>query len=525
MKIVFLDAQTVGTDVDLSGFEALGEVVRYEYSAPEQVPERIGDAEVIIVNKVPVNEQTIGEADHLKLVCVTATGTNNLDKEYLDQRGIKWHNVAGYSTETVAQHTFALLFYLMEKLRYYDDYVKSGDYAQSPIFTHFDEAFTELSGKTWGIIGLGAIGRRVAQIAQAFGARVIYYSASGSKPQDGYEQVDFDTLLATSDIISVHAPLNAYTQNLMNRVAFGKMKPTCIFLNLGRGPIVVEQDLYEALRDGEIAAAGLDVLCEEPIAADHPLLQITDSRKLIITPHIAWASVEARQRLMQMVLGQVEAYVNGSGSARCERAMMRLYAVTDRAWVGRQSLYEQVEAALRGGVTCVQLREKDLDAETFLEEAKQIRALCHSYQVPFIINDNVDIALAVGADGVHVGQDDMSVADVRRRVGDAMMIGVSAHSVEEALRAQEGGADYLGVGAMFTTATKTNVSETSGETLREICQMVQIPVVAIGGISEQNMLHLAGLGMDGVALVSAIFAADDIEAACRRLDALVGQII
>lgn len=310
MKIVFLDAQTVGTDVDLSGFEALGEVVRYEYSAPEQVPERIGDAEVIIVNKVPVNEQTIGAADHLKLVCVTATGTNNLDKEYLDQRGIKWHNVAGYSTETVAQHTFALLFYLMEKLRYYDDYVKSGDYAQSPIFTHFDEAFTELSGKTWGIIGLGAIGRRVAQIAGAFGAHVIYYSASGAAAQEGYEQVDFDTLLATSDIISVHAPLNEYTQGLMDREAFAKMKSSCIFLNLGRGPIVVEQDLYEALRDGVIAAAGLDVLCEEPIAADHPLLQITDSRRLIITPHIAWASVEARKRLMQMVLDQVRDYVD-----------------------------------------------------------------------------------------------------------------------------------------------------------------------------------------------------------------------
>ena len=310
MKIVFLDAQTVGADIDLSGFEALGEVVRYEYSSPEQVPERIGDAEVIIVNKIPVNEQTIGAADHLRLVCVTATGTNNLDKDYLAQRGIQWHNVAGYSTETVAQHTFALLFYLMEKLRYYDDYVKSGDYAKSPIFTHFAESFTELSGKTWGIIGLGAIGRRVAQIAGAFGAHVIYYSASGAAPQNGYEQVDFDTLLTTSDMISVHAPLNEYTKDLLNRAAFEKMKPTCIFLNLGRGPIVVEQDLYEALRDGEIAAAGLDVLCEEPIAADHPLLQITDSRKLIITPHIAWASVEARQRLMQMVLEQVRAYVN-----------------------------------------------------------------------------------------------------------------------------------------------------------------------------------------------------------------------
>ena len=177
MKIVFLDAQTVGTDVDLSGFEALGEVVRYEYSAPEQVPERIGDAEVIIVNKVPVNEQTIGAAEKLNLVCVTATGTNNLDKDYLEQRGIIWHNVAGYSTEPVAQHTFALLFYLMEKLRYYDDYVKNGDYAKNPIFTHFSETFAELSGKTWGIIGLGAIGRRVAQIAGAFGAHVIYYSA------------------------------------------------------------------------------------------------------------------------------------------------------------------------------------------------------------------------------------------------------------------------------------------------------------------------------------------------------------
>lgn len=308
MKIVVLDAQTVGEDVDWSGYEKLGEVVRYPYSATEEVPERVKDAEVIIVNKVLINEQTVGNAKNLKLVCVLATGTNNLDKEYLESRGIIWHNVAGYSTEAVAQHTFAMLFYLLEKLRYYDEYVKDGAYEKSPLFTHFANGFAEIKGKTWGIIGLGTIGRRVAEIAKVFGAKVIYYSASGAAPQDGYEQVDFDMLLAASDIISVHAPLNEYTENLMNREAFAKMKSSAIFLNVGRGPIVVEQDLFEALESGELAAAGLDVLCKEPIAADNPLLQIKDSRKLLITPHIAWASVEARDRLVQMVLEQVQEY-------------------------------------------------------------------------------------------------------------------------------------------------------------------------------------------------------------------------
>ena len=308
MKIVVLDAKTVGEDADWSGFEQLGEVVRYPYSALEEVPERVKDAEVIIVNKVLINEQTVGQAKNLKLVCALATGTNNLDKEYLESRGIIWHNVAGYSTEAVAQHTFAMLFYLLEKLRYYDDYVKEGDYAKSPLFTHFANGFAELNGKIWGIIGLGTIGRRVAEIAKVFGLQVIYYSASGAAPQEGFEQVDFDTLLTTSDIVSIHAPLNEYTENLMDKGAFTKMKKSAIFLNVGRGPIVVEQDLYEALRDGEIAAAGLDVLCKEPIAEDNPLLQIKDSRKLLITPHIAWASVEARNRLVQMVLEQVQEY-------------------------------------------------------------------------------------------------------------------------------------------------------------------------------------------------------------------------
>ncbi len=301
MKIVFLDAKTIGDDIDLSGFEQLGEVVKYEYSTPEQARSRTRDADVIVLNKVLVNEQTIGEASHLRLVCVTATGTNNLDKAYLDERGIAWRNVAGYSTETVAQHTFALLFYLWEKLPYYDDYVKSEKYIADTMFTHFARAFHELNGRTWGVVGLGAIGRRVADIAGMFGCRVIYYSTSGKHDAPGYERVDFDTLLAQSDIVSVHAPLDANTEHLMNADAFRRMKRSAIFLNLGRGPIVVESDLAEALKSGEIAAAGLDVLTTEPMTSDNPLREIKDSGKLIITPHIAWASVEARTRLMKQV--------------------------------------------------------------------------------------------------------------------------------------------------------------------------------------------------------------------------------
>lgn len=308
MKIVFLDAKTIGDDIDLSAYDTLGKVVKYSFSQPEEVPERAADADVLIVNKIRIDEAAVGRADHLKLVCVTATGTNNLDKDYLERRGIAWRNVADYSTQSVAQHTFAMLFFLLEKLRYYDDYVKEGRYINDTVFTHFAEHFYELKGKTWGIIGLGNIGRRVAAIAEAFGAEVIYTSPSGSAPQEGYHQVDLDTLLAESDIISVHAPLNQYTENLINENALKKMKKTCIFLNLGRGPIVNEQDLADALMQGEIAAAGLDVLCQEPMSSDNPLMAIKDSRKLFITPHIGWASVESRTRLMDIIFHQIKEF-------------------------------------------------------------------------------------------------------------------------------------------------------------------------------------------------------------------------
>ena len=308
MKIVFLDAKTIGEDIDLSGYDALGEVVKYDFSTALEVPERVKDADVIVTNKMQINEAAVGNADRLKLVCVTATGTNNLDKEYLEGRGIAWRNVAGYSTNSVAQHTFAMLFYLYEKLSYYDTYVKEERYVNDKSFTHFAEHFHEISGKTWGIIGLGAIGRKVADIAKAFGTKVIYYSASGSAPQEGYEQVDLDTLLTTSDIVSVHAPLNAYTENLMNAEAFAKMKKTAVFLNVGRGAIVDEKALYEALVNEQIAAAGLDVLVKEPMSPDNPLVKLKDSKKLLITPHIAWASVEARTNLMNIVLNQIKEY-------------------------------------------------------------------------------------------------------------------------------------------------------------------------------------------------------------------------
>ena len=310
MKIVFLDAKTIGDDIDLSGYEALGEVVKYGFSTAEEAAERTKDADVLIINKVEINEKSIGAAEHLKLVCVTATGTNNLDKEYLAKRGIAWRNVAGYSTESVAQHTFALLFYLLEKLRYYDDYVKTEKYVGDVTFTHFAKRFHQLSGLTYGIIGFGNIGRRVADIAKLFGCHVIYYSTSGKNSQVGYESVGFDELLTQSDIVSIHAPLDENTRGLMNKEAFAKMKSSAILLNLGRGPIINEADLADALEQGQIAAAGLDVLSVEPMQENNPLRQIKDSEKLLITPHIAWASVEARTRLMEIILGQIKDFFN-----------------------------------------------------------------------------------------------------------------------------------------------------------------------------------------------------------------------
>ena len=312
MKIVILEAKSLGDDISFAAFEQFGETEVYPQTSKEQMAERIKDAQVIIVNKLPVCEETLKTAASVELVCVTATGVNNLDGEYLKKRGIAAYNVAGYSTDAVAQHTFAMLFYLLEKLRFYDDFVKSGEYAKCGMFSYYEEKFTELTGKTWGILGMGAIGRMVAKIAEAFGCHVICCSASGNKYDTPYEQVDFSELLKRSDILSIHAPLNNHTDNLMNHAAFEKMKKTAILLNLARGPIVNEIDLAEALDTGKIAGAGLDVLSVEPISGENPLQNIQDSRKLLITPHIAWAATESRKRCVEETVNNIQRYMQKS---------------------------------------------------------------------------------------------------------------------------------------------------------------------------------------------------------------------
>lgn len=311
MKIVFMETDTLGTDVDLSSFDKLGEVEKYPLSAPDQYVERIKDAEVLIVNKIPINAKTLEKADKLKLICITATGTNIVDFDTTNSRNITVCNVKGYSTQSVIQHTFALFFYVYEKLSYYDQFVKSGEYIRNDVFSHFTMKFNELAGKTWGIIGLGEIGKGVAKVAMQFGCKVIYYSTSGKNTNPDYTQVDFDTLLDNSDIISIHAPLNEATKDLIGEEELHKMKKDAVLLNLGRGPIVNESALAKALKEDWIGGAGLDVLNVEPMAESNPLKDIQDSTKLIITPHIAWATIEARERVTEEVYKNITAFKNG----------------------------------------------------------------------------------------------------------------------------------------------------------------------------------------------------------------------
>lgn len=304
MKIVILDALTFG-NTSLEGFDELGQVSVYETTSAEQTLDRIKEANVIVTNKVVITAELMDSCKNLQLVCVAATGMNNVDLEGAKERNIAVKNVAGYSTDSVIQHTFSMLFYLMGHSRYYDEYVKDGSWSKSGLFTHVAQPFFELKGKKWGIIGLGEIGRGVARIASAFGAEVSYYSTSGKNDNDAYKRDTISNILEQSDVISVHAPLNADTQDLIAHSELLMMKDSAILLNLGRGGIVSEEAL-SYIMDAKPIYVGLDVLAQEPMREDHPLLTIKAKERLYITPHIAWTSVEARQKLIASVIENIK---------------------------------------------------------------------------------------------------------------------------------------------------------------------------------------------------------------------------
>ncbi|MGA9046769.1 D-2-hydroxyacid dehydrogenase [Sulfuricurvum sp.] len=307
MKIVILDALTYG-DTSLAGFNALGEVTAYATTSADETAERVRDAEVIVTNKVVINDAVMATAPNLKLICVAATGMNNIDHEAAARHGISVKNVAGYSTDAVVQHTFSMLFYLMGQSRYYDEYVKSGSWQKEAVFAHIGPSFSELRGKTWGIIGLGEIGRGVANIARAFGANVCYYSTSGKNENTDYEKTTLSRLIENSDIISIHAPLNRSTENLISHSELLQMKDGAVLLNLGRGGIV-DEDALSVIIDVKPIFVGLDVLSKEPMKTPHPLLGVKHSERLYITPHIAWTSREARERLIATTIENIKTFV------------------------------------------------------------------------------------------------------------------------------------------------------------------------------------------------------------------------
>lgn len=319
MKIVVLERSSVGMDVSIDCFNDFGDVTAYNNTKFEEIAERIKDADIVIANKSRLNEETLKNAKNVKLICEFATGFDNVDIEYCKSRGIGVCNVRNYCTEMVAQHTFAMALYLSEKLNHYDNYVKSGEFGSQERFSNFDIPFTELSGKTWGIIGMGNIGKKVAYIAKAFGCRVMFYSVTGKSTVTEYERVDFDTILKESDYLSIHCPLSDLTKDLIDEKAINKMKKSAYIINVARGPVVNEKALYEALKNDMIAGAGLDVLCKEPIAKENPLGKIKDSGKLIITPHLAWASVEARERCVALNYDNIKAFLNGEELCRVDK--------------------------------------------------------------------------------------------------------------------------------------------------------------------------------------------------------------
>ncbi|MDR3236822.1 MAG: D-2-hydroxyacid dehydrogenase [Prevotellaceae bacterium] len=309
MNIIFLDADTIGKDISFLPLEQLGNFKVFGTTLSGELSERIKTADIIVTNKVVFGQAEMDAAPNLKLICLTATGMNNIDLAYAEKKGITVKNAVNYSTESVVQSTYASLLALLNGIVYFDHYVKSGAYSNSFIFTHFGHTFAELSGKHFGIIGLGNIGKRVAEIAVAFGTKVSYYSTSGKHTEDTYPCLSLSDLLQQSDIISIHAPLNENTQNLIGYNELQQMKSTALLINMGRGGIINEEDLAKAIDKNVIGGAALDVYAHEPLPAEHPFMHIKNKQKLILTPHVAWASTEARTRVVQLTAKNIEEFI------------------------------------------------------------------------------------------------------------------------------------------------------------------------------------------------------------------------
>jgi lactate dehydrogenase-like 2-hydroxyacid dehydrogenase len=303
MKIVVLDALTLG-NVNWESFKNFGEVLLYDTTSREDTIERVKDADIVITNKVVIDKIVIDNAENLKFIQVAATGTNNIDIEYAESKGITVKNVVGYSTNSVVQITFSLVLGLISKIKYFDNFTRE-IYPESKIFTHIQDWF-EIHGKTWGIIGLGNIGKKVAQIAESFGANVVYYSTSGKNINKQFKKVELDELLKSSKIISIHAPLNENTKNLLNYNKLKLIQERSILINVGRGGIINEKDLVKILNEKDIYV-GLDVYEHEPLNRDNLILKFKD--KTLLTPHIAWTSIEARERLLKGMYNNIKEFL------------------------------------------------------------------------------------------------------------------------------------------------------------------------------------------------------------------------
>ena len=308
MNIVLLDAKTLGNDLDISALESFGTLTVYETTSKEETLERIQIADIVITNKVVITANMMEETPRLKLICIAATGMNNVDLDAAKYKGIEVKNVAGYSTKSVVQHTFAMTLYLLEKMPYYDTVVKDASWTESGLFTDVSQPFYEISEKKWGIIGFGTIGQEVAKVETAFGAEVSYHSTSGKNLHHAYPHQSLELLLKECDIISIHAPLNDHTYNLINEHNLPFIKEDAILLNLGRGGIINETDLAFEL-DRRTIYAGLDVLEQEPLTLNNKLNEVSNKDRLLITPHIAWSSIEARQKLLEGIVENIQVFM------------------------------------------------------------------------------------------------------------------------------------------------------------------------------------------------------------------------